>query len=44
VLGIRHSEPLNRGHSAKFFVGRDEHCYKSRSPKLDGNRQFQRIE
>jgi len=44
VLGIRHSEPFERGHPAKFLIGCNEHCYKSRSPELDSNRQLQRIE
>ena len=44
MLGIRHSEPFERGHSAKFLIGCDEYCYKSRSPELDSNRQLQRIE
>ena len=44
MLGIRHSEPFERDDSAKFLIGCDEHCYKSRSPELDSNRQLQRIE
>jgi hypothetical protein len=44
LLGVRHGEPFETGHSAKSLIGCDEDSYKSGSLEPERNRELQSVE